>query len=167
MILFICYCGFLHLYLWQILVRSFLSLWCLCLVLLSGQSWPHRMSWKSYLPLFFFFFFFGRSLWRIGFLFLFFLLFRASPIAYGGSQARGWIRATPVGLATATATQDPSHVCSLHDSHGNARSLTHWGRPGIEPATSWFLVGFVSDVPQRELPLINFYWLRTTKNPGR
>ena len=32
-----------------------------------------------------------------------------------------------------------------------ARSLTHWERPGIEPITSWFLVGFVSTVPQWEL----------------
>ena len=27
-------------------------------------------------------------------------------------------------------------------AHGNARSLAHWARPGIEPSTSWFLVGF-------------------------
>ena len=33
-------------------------------------------------------------------------------------------------------------------AHSNARSLTHWGRPGVEPAASWFLVGFVSAVPQ-------------------
>ena len=26
-------------------------------------------------------------------------------------------------------------------AHGNAGSLTHWARPGIEPASSWFLVG--------------------------
>ena len=25
-------------------------------------------------------------------------------------------------------------------AHGNARSLTHWARPGIEPASSWILV---------------------------
>ena len=35
--------------------------------------------------------------------------------------------------------------------HSNAGSLTHWSRPGIEPETSWFLVGFVSAVPRREL----------------
>ena len=35
---------------------------------------------------------------------------------------------------------------------GNAGSLTHWARPGIEPATSWFLVGFVSAAPRWELP---------------
>ena len=36
-------------------------------------------------------------------------------------------------------------------AHGNSGSLTHWARPGIEPETSWFLVGFVSTAPQREL----------------
>ena len=29
-------------------------------------------------------------------------------------------------------------------AHGNARSSTHWARPGIEPATPWFLVGFIN-----------------------
>ena len=29
-------------------------------------------------------------------------------------------------------------------AHGNAGSLTHWARPGIEPATSWFLVRFIN-----------------------
>ena len=29
-------------------------------------------------------------------------------------------------------------------AHGNVGSLTHWARPGIEPASSWILVGFVS-----------------------
>ena len=29
-------------------------------------------------------------------------------------------------------------------ARGNAGSLTHWARPGIEPASSWFLVGFVN-----------------------
>jgi len=29
-------------------------------------------------------------------------------------------------------------------AHGNAGSLTHWARPGIGPATSWFLVRFIS-----------------------
>ena len=36
-------------------------------------------------------------------------------------------------------------------AHGNAGSLTHWVRPGLKPATSWFLVRFVSIVPLREL----------------
>ena len=29
-------------------------------------------------------------------------------------------------------------------AHGNTGSLTHWARAGTEPATSWFLVGFVN-----------------------
>ena len=36
-------------------------------------------------------------------------------------------------------------------AHGNARSLTHWARPGIEPMSSWILVGFISTDPQQEL----------------
>ena len=34
---------------------------------------------------------------------------------------------------------------------GNARSLAHWPRPGIEPASSWILVGFITTEPQQEL----------------
>ena len=65
---------------------------------------------------------------------LFFCLFVL--FAYGGSQARGRIGAV---------------AASLHNSHSNAGSLTHWARPGIEPATSWFLIGFVSATPWWEL----------------
>ena len=73
------------------------------------------------------------------FLFLFFFcLFRAAPMAYEGSQARGRIKAI-------AASHSHSH------SHSNAGSLTHWARPGIKPATSWFLVGFISTAPWREL----------------
>ena len=36
--------------------------------------------------------------------------------------------------------------------HGNAGSPTHWVRPGIEPLSSWMLVGFLSAAPQWELP---------------
>ena len=35
--------------------------------------------------------------------------------------------------------------------HGNAGSLTYWARPGIELASSWILVGFISTVSQWEL----------------
>ena len=34
---------------------------------------------------------------------------------------------------TATARQDPNCICDLHHAAlGNARSLTHWARPGIK-----------------------------------
>ena len=37
-------------------------------------------------------------------------------MTYGGSQARGLIGAVAPAYATATAMQDPSHVCDLHHS---------------------------------------------------
>ena len=72
-------------------------------------------------------------------LFFVFCLFRAAPTAYGVSQTRGWIGATSATYTTAL---------------GNTGSLTHWARPGIKPATSWFLVGFVSAAPWQELQSI-------------
>ena len=46
---------------------------------------------------------------------------------------------------------------SYTTAQGNARYLTHWARPGIEPASSWILVGFVASEPQRELHDIIFF----------
>ena len=40
-------------------------------------------------------------------------------------------------------------------AHGNARSLTHWARPGIKPATSWFLVGFVNHCAMMGVPQVS------------
>ena len=74
----------------------------------------------------FFFFFF----------FFFFCLFRAMSVAYGGSQARGRIGAKSAIYTT---------------GHVNARSLTHWVKPGMEPATLWFLIRFISAAPRQEL----------------
>ena len=87
----------------------------------------------------------------------FFFVFRATPATYEGSQPRG--------LIEATATR-------LHHSHSNARSkqrlwptpqhagfLTHWARSGIEPATSWFLVWFISPAPRWELRFAHFWTL--------
>ena len=55
------------------------------------------------------------------FLFLFFLLFRAIPTAYGGSQLGVESELQPPAYTTATATEDLSCVCDLHDS-----SRQHW-----------------------------------------
>ena len=49
------------------------------------------------------------------------VIFRVTPMAYGGSQARGPIRDTTAGLC---------------HSYGNGGFLTHWARPGIKPITS-------------------------------
>ena len=53
--------------------------------------------------------------------------------------------------------QDPSCICDFTTAYGNAGSLSHWERPGIKPATSWFLVGLVSTMPQRELQIFHSY----------
>ena len=54
-------------------------------------------------------------------LFLFFGLFRVSPTAYGGSQARGQIRT----VATATAIPHPRHIVTYTTAHGKAGFLIH------------------------------------------
>ena len=59
-------------------------------------------------------------------------------MAYGGSQARGWI-----GAAAASLHHSHSGAASATytTAHGNGGSLTCWARPGIEPTSSWILVG--------------------------
>ena len=39
----------------------------------------------------------------------------------------------------------------------NAGSLTHWVRPGIKPASSWILVGFITTETRWELPSLEFW----------
>ena len=39
---------------------------------------------------------------------------------------------------------------------GNAGSLTHWARPGNEPATSWFPVGFANHWATMGTPRLSF-----------
>ena len=69
----------------------------------------------------------------------FFFLFKASLAAYWSSQASGWIRAVAVTYARA---------CS------NARSLTYWVRQGIEPASSWILVRFLTHRATMRISLV-------------
>ena len=53
-------------------------------------------------------------------------------------------------------------------AHSNTSSLTHWARPGIEPASSWILVLFIIIEPWQELPLKDhldcFYILSIVNN---
>ena len=82
--------------------------------------------------------------------FPFLFLFRVTPTTHGSFQASGQIRATAVSL------------CHSHSNVGseprlqptpqlNAGSLTHWMRPGIDPTSSWTLVGFIFAQPKLEL----------------
>ena len=54
-----------------------------------------------------------------------------------------------LAYATATAMQDPSHICNQHHSSRQCR---------IEPTTSWSLVGFISTVPRRELSKVKHFY---------
>ena len=78
---------------------------------------------------------------------------RAAPVAYGSSQARGWIGAT-----MCQPTPQPQQLeiwgvsVTYTKAHGNDASLSHWLRPGIKPTSSWIPLRFISTVPQQELP---------------
>ena len=45
-----------------------------------------------------------------------YFFFRAAPVAFGGSQARGPIETVAAAYARASATWDLSRVCNLHHS---------------------------------------------------
>ena len=120
----------------------------------------------TFLFFFFFFFFLSSHLsWAIFqvsvsrppsfilFYLFIFLLFSATPAAYGGSQASGWIRATAAGLCHSHSNAG-SELCLQSTPQVTATpdpQPTHWARAVIKPATL-LLVGFVSAVQQRELP---------------
>ena len=57
----------------------------------------------------------------------------------------------------ATATPDPSRVCDLHHSSWQHQLLNPLSKAGIEPASSWLIVVFVSVAPQWELHVTTFY----------
>ena len=80
-----------------------------------------------------------------------FYLFRASPLTYGNSQARGWIGAMAAGLSQPQQCGIWATFVTYTTAHGNAGSLTHWARPGIEPISTWMLVKFISTEPRQEL----------------
>ena len=96
-------------------------------------------------------------------------LFRAAPLVYESSWARGQTGATahwPIPQPQQRQIQVVSMTYTI--AHGNTRSLTHWERPGIEPASSWILVGLITTEPPWEpffliviifafWPLIHFY----------
>ena len=78
-----------------------------------------------------------------GFIFSFCCLFRATPMVYGSSQASGLMRAPPAAYSQLQQLWIRALSATYTTAHGNARSLTHWGRLGIEPASSRIVVGFL------------------------
>ena len=91
-------------------------------------------------------------------LFSFFLL-RTTPVAYGDSQARDWIRAAAAGCSHSNTRSKLLLVYTT--AYGNARLLTHWARPGIEPVSSWILVGCITCLATMGPPWNLFLWAWT------
>ena len=94
--------------------------------------------------------------------FFFFLVFSmTTPTAYGCSQTRGPVGAVAAGLCH-RPTPQPLQLgiqalpATNTTVHGNAGSLTHWWRPGIEPKTSWFLVRFINHWATTGTPVYRF-----------
>ena len=76
----------------------------------------------------------------------FFLLFRATFSAHGGSQSRGQVVVTTAGLhQTAAATQDLSCVFDIHQSSWQRWILSPLSKAGDQ--TRNLMVGFVSTAP--------------------
>ena len=80
------------------------------------------------------------------FIFNFFFLFRATPMAYGSSQAKGSNQSCS-WWPTPQQHQIQAVSATYTTACGNARSLIHRTRPGIKPASSWILVRFISTEP--------------------
>ena len=83
--------------------------------------------------------------WKANNICLFSCFFRATPSAHGGSQARVELELQLLAYTTATATAGIWATSATYTTaHDNAESLTCWAKPGIEPASSCMLVGFVN-----------------------
>ena len=66
-------------------------------------------------------------------------------MAYGGSQAWGWIGAVVSSIHHSHSnTRTQTTFATYTIAHSNAISLTHWVRPGIGPMSSWILVVFIN-----------------------
>ena len=71
-----------------------------------------------------------------------------------------------LAFATATATQDPSCICSLHHISQQCQILNPKRGLGIKPASSRILVRFVSAEPQWKLqPLLYLFWKVSAMTP--
>ena len=80
-------------------------------------------------------------------------------MAYGGPQPRDLIRAVAASQCHNHSNAGSEPLCDLHHSSQQHRILNPLRRPGIKPAASWFLVGFVSAAPRQELRKVFFFFI--------
>ena len=84
------------------------------------------------------------SIYFYFFIFFYFCLFRAPPVAYGRSRARHGIRVAVAGTTAQQGGTEPHLQPTSQLMAMPARSLTHRGSPGIQAASSWMLAGFLT-----------------------
>ena len=81
----------------------------------------------------------------------FFLLFKATPMAYISSQEgveSNWSQPTPQPQQRRIRAESATYTTA----RGNAGSLTHWERTGIEHTSSYILVGIINPWATRGTP---------------
>ena len=88
--------------------------------------------------------------------FFFFFFLGLHPLLMEVPKARGCIgyRCWPTPQLQQLEIWDMSVTYTT--AHCNAGCFTHWERPGMEPASSWILVGFITTEPQQELHITLF-----------
>ena len=73
---------------------------------------------------------------------------------------------------TATASGIQVKFVTYTTAHGNAGSLTHWARPGIELTSSWMLARSITTEPRREPKVTTstvtnkWHWFTDCANPN-
>ena len=105
---------------------------------INQVSWTNLNPEPSFIPLF------SENIFFFFCLLVFLSFFLGLHLqAHGRSQARGQIKAVAASLCHIQATS-----ATYITAPGNARSLAYQARPGIELASSWILVGFITTEAQ-------------------
>ena len=94
-----------------------------------------------------------RARWELKCSIYFF--FRATPAAYGGSQAGGQLELQLPACTTATAMWDPSRICDLHHSSWQRRILNPLSKARDRTRVLVDTSQVVTAEPQWELLTIN------------
>ena len=107
----------------------------------SQDGLRNRFHCRTLSILFYFFYLFIFNL----IYFYFYFFFRAVPTAYESFWARGRFRAAAANLchSHSNARSEP-HLWPTLQFMAMLDPSTHWGRPGIEPASSWILIEFLA-----------------------
>ena len=95
--------------------------------------------------------------------FFFFLLFRATHMAYGSSQARGLTGATASGLGHRHSNTNLSHVCDRHHSSWQCWILNVLSKARDQTWNLCFLVGFILPHHDRN-SIYNFFCMKLFQN---